>query len=83
MRKVFANVNYLFNKRIYSSFNLCIKYIKLRENLQQIITTPDIYNKSKLYAPIFNTFMQLGYIMQSDNFQSIYQAKQFPESEVI
>ena len=79
---MFANSKFLFNKRLYSAFNLCIKFIKLRESLQHIITSPDIYNKSKKYAPIYTSFMQLGYIMQAENFQSIAEAKQFPECDV-
>ena len=45
--KIFSNSKILFNKRIYSKFNLCLKYIKLSRNLQNILQTYEIYEKAK------------------------------------
>ena len=81
-KKILCNVNYLFNKRIYSLFNLCVKFIKLRDTLQQILTTANIYSKANKYQEIFKSFMQLGFIMQANNLQEISDANQFPDSEV-
>ncbi len=81
-KKVFSHVDYKYNKRLYSSFNLCVKYIKLRETLQSIVTTADIYTKAVKYKEIFETFMKLGFIMQATTFQEISDAKEFPDAEV-
>ena len=80
--KIFSNSNFQYNKRLYSQFNLGIKYIKLRETLQSIITSADIYKKSVKYKAIFETFMKLGNIMQAKTFQEISDANEFPDSEV-
>ena len=80
--KIFSHVEYQYNKRMYSAFSLCIKYIKLRDNLQHIISTADIYNKSVKYPAIFDTFMKLGQIMQAKLFQEISDANLFPNAEV-
>jgi len=80
-RKIFSNSKILFNKRIYSSFNLCLKFIKLRNPLSQILNTADIYLKANKYREIFNAFMQLGFILQSPTFESITNANLFPTFE--
>jgi len=77
-KKIFSNAKILFNNRIYSSFNLCLKFIKLRNPLTQILNTADIYLKANKYNEIFNAFMQLGFILQSPTFESITNAKLFP-----
>lgn len=80
-KKIFSNSKILFNKRIYSSFNLCLKFIKLRNPLNQILNTADIYLKANKYREIFNAFMQLGFILQSPTFESITNANLFPSFE--
>jgi hypothetical protein len=81
LKKVFANSKILFDKRFYSKFNLCLKFIKLRTNLNEILTTADIYMKATKYKEIYSAFMNLGAIMQSSSFQSITECKLFPEAE--
>jgi len=80
-RKIFSNSKILFDKRIYSNFNLCLKFIKLRNPLTNILNTADIYLKANKYREIFNAFMQLGFILQSPTFESITNAKLFPSYE--
>jgi hypothetical protein len=80
-KKIFSNSKILFDKRIYSNFNLCLKFIKLRNPLTQILNTADIYLKANKYRDIFNAFMQLGFILQSPTFESITNAKLFPSYE--
>ena len=58
-KKIFANSKILFNKRIYSNFNLCLKFIKLRNPLTNILNTADIYLKANKYREIFNAFLNL------------------------
>lgn len=80
-KKIFSNSKILFNKRIYSNFNLCLKFIKLRNPLSQILGTADIYLKANKYREIFNAFMQLGFILQSPTFEAITNANLFPSFE--
>ena len=58
--KIFADSNVLFNKRIYSKFDLQLKYIKLRDTLDHILTTYDIYTKANKYRPIYDAFLNYG-----------------------
>lgn len=80
-KKIFSNSKILFNKRIYSNFNLCLKFIKLRNPLTHILNTADIYLKANKYREIFNAFMQIGFILQSPTFESITNANLFPSFE--
>lgn len=78
---IFADSNILFNKRIYSLFDLSIKYIKLRLNLSEILTTYDIYLKSGNYRPIYDVFMNLGSILKAETLKDIAEQKLFPDGE--
>jgi hypothetical protein len=80
-KKIFSNSKILFNKRIYSDFNLCLKFIKLRNPLVNILQTADIYLKANKYREIFNAFLNLGFILKSPTFESITNAKLFPSFE--
>ena len=78
---VFADSNILFNKRIYSLFDLSIKYIKLRLNLSEILTTYDIYLKAEKYRPIYEAFMNLGSILKAETLKDIVEQNVFPDGE--
>jgi hypothetical protein len=80
-KKIFSNKNILFNKRIYSKFNLSLKFIKLRDNLNNILNTFDIYMKANKYKEIYNSFMNFGFILQSKTFSEIAHAELFPPAE--
>lgn len=80
-KKIFANSKILFNERLYSKFNLCLKFIKLRSNLFEILTTADIYLKSAKYNAIFSAFMNMGSILKAPLFESIADSKLFPTAE--
>ena len=72
--KIYSDSRILFNTRIYSKFNLSMKFIKLRENLNTILTTFDIYMKANKYNEIYSAFMNLGFILQSKTFNEISNA---------
>ena len=79
--KVFADKHILFNKRIYSKFDLSLKYIKLRDTLHNILTTIDIYLKAEKYRPIYNAFQSYGSILKSETMKEIANANLFPDAE--
>lgn len=79
--KVFADKHILFNKRIYSKFDLSLKYIKLRDTLHNVLTTFDIYLKAEKYRPIYNAFQSYGAILKSETMKEIANANLFPDAE--
>lgn len=79
--KVFADSNILFNKRIYSKFDLSLKYIKLRDTLNNILTTFDIYSKANKYREIYNAFLNYGSILKSETMREIANANLFPDAD--
>ena len=78
---VFSDNRILFNKRMYSKFNLSLKYIKLRDTLTNILTTYDIYMKANKYRDIYNAFLNYGSILKSNSLYEIANANLFPEAE--
>ena len=78
---VFSDNRILFNKRIYSKFNLSLKYIKLRDTLTNILTTYDIYMKANKYRDIYNAFLNYGSILKSNSLYEIANANLFPDAE--
>ena len=78
---IFADSNVLFNKRLYSKFDLSLKYIKLRETLSNILQTFDIYTKANKYRQIYDAFLNFGSILKAQTLREISEAKLFPDSE--
>lgn len=78
--KIYSDERILFSERIYSEFNLCLKYIKLRSPLRTILTTYDIYSKSKKYPEIYETFMGLASILRGDTLEIISNCDLIPNS---
>ena len=78
---VFADSGVLFNKRLYSKFDLSLKYIKLRETLSTILQTFDIYTKANKYRQIYDAFLNFGSILKAQTLKEISQANLFPDAE--
>ena len=78
---VFADSGVLFNKRLYSKFDLSLKYIKLRETLSTILQTFDIYTKANKYRQIYDAFLNFGSILKAQTLKEISEAKLFPDAE--
>ena len=80
-KMVFSDSNILFDKRIYSKFDLSLKFIKTRDSLDQILTTFDIYLKSNNYRKIYDTFMKIGSILKAETLKDITDEDLFPEAD--
>ena len=80
-KMIFADSNILFDKRIYSKFNLSLKYIKTRDSLDQILTTFDIYLKSSNYREIYDAFMKIGSILKSQTLKDITDEQLFRDAD--
>jgi len=78
---IFADSNVLFNKRLYSKFDLSLKYIKLRDNLSNILQTYDIYTKANKYKQIYDAFLNFGSILKAETLKEISNANLFPDAE--
>ena len=78
---IFADSTVLFNKRIYSKFDLSLKYIKLRDNLSNILQTYDIYTKANKYRQIYDSFLNFGSILKAETLKEIAEANLFPDAE--
>ena len=79
--KIFSDKNILYDKRIYSKFNLLLKFIKLRKYLRDILTTFEIYMHANKYRNIYDTFMNLGTILRADAMIDISSSNSFPDVE--
>ena len=79
--KIFSDSNILFNKRIYSKFDLQLKFIKLRDTFEEILTTYDIYLKTKRYREIYDAFLNFGSILQSNSLEDITRANLFSNDD--
>lgn len=76
--QIYADSRILFDDRIYSSFGLCLKFIKLRTSLNEILTTYNIYSKADKYPEIFNTFMNFASILRGPTLEIINNSNLFP-----
>ena len=79
--KIFSNSKILFNKRIYSKFNLCLKFIKLSRNLQNILQTYEIYEKAHRCREVYDSFQIFGSLLRAKTMEEISSANLFPEAE--
>ena len=79
--KIFENSKILFNKRIYSKFNLCLKYIKLSRNLQNILQTYEIYEKAHRCREVYDSFQIFGSLLRAETMEEISSSNLFPEAE--
>ena len=79
--KIFSNFKILFDKRIYSKFNLTLKYLKLRKDLKELLESFDIYIQANKYRNIYDTFMNLGTILRAETLEDISNSNSFPDVE--
>ena len=77
--KVLADINVLFNKRIYSAFGLSLGYIKLRQSLHSILTTYDLYEKANKFRDMYEAFINVGTILQTETLSEIAEGDHFPK----
>ena len=79
--RILSDSNVLFDKRIYSKFDLSLKMIKLRNDLTSILTTFNIYLKAGKYKPIYDTFLNLGSILKAETLSEVAICELFPDAE--
>ena len=79
--KILANADVLFDTRIYSKFNLSLKIIKLRNNLNKYLQTYTIYENANRSREIYDCFQNLGSILRVETLEEVSWYKLFPTVE--
>ena len=79
--KIFCDSNILFDKRIYSSFGLSLKYIKLQRTLSYILQNYEIYEKAHRCREIYDTFQIFGSLLKAETLREINLAGLFPTAD--
>ena len=79
--KILTNAEILFDTRIYSKFNLSLKIIKLRNNLNKYLQTYTIYEKAHRSREIYDCFQNIASILRVETFEEVSWYKLFPSVE--
>ena len=79
--KILTNSSVLFDTRIYSKFNLSLKLIKLRHNLNKYLKTYTIYENANRFREIYDCFQNLGSILCVETFEEVAGYNLFPTYE--
>lgn len=64
--KMIFNPELTFKHRLYQSFNVAIKKIKLRDSLTRLMSEPDIYLRSKVPQDMYDTLQKFAEIRKLD-----------------
>ena len=79
--KILTNPEILFDTRIYSKFNLSLKIIKLRNNLNKYLQTYTIYENANRSREIYDCFQNIASILRVETFEEVSWYKLFPSVE--
>ena len=79
--KILSNTQVLFDKRIYSKFNLALKLIKLRQNLHKYLETYTLYENANRFRPIYDCFQNLGSLLRVETFEEVDLYNIFPAAD--
>lgn len=79
--KLLYNPNVRFKFRLYWDFNASIKRIKLRDTLTKIMSSPDVFLRSKVPEEIYDTLQKLAEMRKFDRIKYLKDYNLFPESE--
>ena len=79
--KILSNSQVLFDKRIYSKFNLALKLIKLRQNLNKYLETYTLYENANRFRQIYDCFQNFGSLLRVETFEEVDLYNIFPTAE--
>ena len=79
--KLLYNPDIRFKHRLYLDFNVTIKKIKLRSTLTEIMSSPDIFLRSKTPQEIYDTLQKMGEMRKFDRLKYLRDYDLFPTSE--
>jgi len=70
-----------FKNRMYLDFNVALKKIRLRDNLQTIMGAPDVYLRSKVPEDMYDTLQKFAEIRKLDRAGLIRDFNLYPVTE--
>ena len=70
-----------FKNRMYLDFNVALKKIRLRDNLQKIMGAPDVYLRSKVPEDMYDTLQKFAEIRKLDRAGLIRDFNLYPVTE--
>jgi hypothetical protein len=76
--KLLYNPQIRFKHRIYLDFNASIKRIKLRDTLTKIMSSPDVFLRSKVPEEIYDTLQKLAEMRKFDRIKFLKDYNLFP-----
>lgn len=76
--KVLMNDRVRFTRRAYTSFDVDLKMIRLRDRLNDIVTTPAVYNRSKVSALCFQCLNRMYDIRNATSVKFLQRSGLFP-----
>lgn len=76
--KLLYNPEVRFKDRLYWDFNASIKRIKLRDTLTRIMSTPDVFLRSKVPEEIYDTLQKLAEMRKFDRIKYLKDYGLFP-----
>ena len=79
--KILSNSSVLFDKRIYSKFDLSLKIIKLRHYLNKYLETYTIYENANRLREIYDCFQNLASILRVETMEEVSWYNLFPTAE--
>ena len=79
--KILSNSSVLFDKRIYSKFDLSLKIIKLRHYLNKYLETYTIYENANRLREIYDCFQNLASILRVETMEEVSWYNIFPTAE--
>lgn len=79
--KLLYNPAIKFKNRLYHDFNVTIKKIKLRDTLTEIMSSPDIFLRSKVPAEIYDTLQKMAEMRKYDRLKYLKDYDLFPHAD--
>lgn len=79
--KLLYNPEVRFKNRIYWNFDASIKKIKLRDTLTKIMSSPDVFLRSKVPEEIYDTLQKLAEMRKFDRIKYLKDYSLFPASD--
>ena len=79
--KLLYNPEVRFKYRMYWDFHASIKRIKLRDTLTKIMSSPDVFLRSKVPEEIYDTLQKLAEMRKFDRIKYLKDYSLFPEGD--
>lgn len=81
--RMFANDQLRFTHRLYTDFDVDLKRIKLRYPLPTLLTSPDIYMRTKVSETCFQALTRLADVRQVGRLEDVKTFDLFPTAEML